>query len=134
MPSDASLPIPTNARAMGGPPPAAAAFRELGQTVKKDHQAVGTDPSGERAIATKDTRMAMADPERASSGAQEASCCGVPVSKSRQTEHTSEGQSNNQFPKAHRVHVSRTEGKPVSKSTQTERMSAGRMTTATSAM
>lgn len=86
---------------MGGPQPAAAAFRELGQTVKKDHQAVGTDPSGERAIATEDTRMAMADPERASSGAQEASCCGVPVSKSRQTERMSLGQSDNQFPKAH---------------------------------
>lgn len=60
------------------------AFRELGQTVKKDHQPSGTDPSGERVIATENTWMTMADPERASSGAEEASRCGGPVSESTQ--------------------------------------------------
>lgn len=116
------------------------AFRELGQTVKKDHQPSGTDPSGERVIATENTWMAMADPERASSGAEEVSCCGGPVSESTQcscqrdgaktsfqkhTERMLVGQSQNQLPKAHRVHVSGTERQPVSKNTQTEHMSAG---------
>lgn len=127
----------------GGPQPAAAAFRELGQTVKKDHQPAGTDPSGE-SNSYRGHTDGNGDPERASSGAEEASCCCIPVSKSTQTEHMSAKWNENQFPKALRqsacqqdgmktsfqkhtdkAHVSETEQKPVSKSTQTERMSVG---------
>lgn len=103
----------------GRPSACNSCFQRAGadQTVKKDHQPAGTDPSGERAIATENTWMAMADPERASSGAEKASCCGGPVSESTQSACQLDGATTSFQKHTDRAHVSGTEWK-LSKSTQ----------------